>query len=108
MLRPGAYNVSPTASVFTALYFAGGPNDVGSMRVVEVRRDNRVVATVDLYDYLLRGANSSDIRLQHGDIVFVPITGPRVRTFGALRREMIFELAPGDGITDLIRYAGGF
>ena len=108
VVMPGAYNVNANATVFTALYHAGGPNDVGTMREVEVRRGNEVVAKVDIYDYLLRGAASSDIRLQHGDIVFVPITGPRVRTEGALRREMIFELAPGDGLMDLIRYAGGF
>ncbi|HSJ09423.1 MAG TPA: SLBB domain-containing protein, partial [Longimicrobiales bacterium] len=105
--RPSAYQVSAVASVFDALYQAGGPTDDGSFRRVEVRRGTRVVARVDLYDYLLRGQRT-DIRLEQGDIVFVPPAEEQVTIQGSVRRPAIYELLPSEGLQDLIRYAGGF
>ena len=106
--RPSAYAVDALATVFHALYLAGGPNDNGSFRRIEVRRGGEVVRTVDLYDYLIHGDDSSDIRLEHGDIVFVPPVTRRVTVQGLVRRPAIYEAAPDDDLRDLIRYAGGF
>jgi len=106
--RPGAYAVNALATVFHALYLAGGPNDNGSFRRIEVRRGGEVVRTVDLYDYLVRGDNRSDVRLEHGDIVFVPPVSRRVTVRGLVRRPAIYEASPDDDLRDLIRYAGGF
>ncbi len=104
---PGAYDVPATATVLTALYQAGGPRKTGSFRAVEVRRGGRTVATVDLYDYLLRGDVSHDVRLQQGDIVFVPVAGSQVRVGGEVKRPMYYQTLPSDGLLDLLGYAGG-
>lgn len=108
VVRPSAYAVDALATVFHALYLAGGPNDNGSFRRIEVRRGGEVVQTVDLYDYLIRGDDSSDIRLEHGDIIFVPPVSRRITVTGLVRRPAIYEAAPDDDLRDLIRYAGGF
>jgi protein involved in polysaccharide export with SLBB domain len=105
--RPGAYQVSSVATVFNALYQARGPNDQGSFRRIEVRRGGATVRTIDVYDYLLRGDSRDDIRLEQGDVIFVPLAGVQVGITGAVRRSAIFELAPGEGMRDLIRFAGG-
>jgi polysaccharide biosynthesis/export protein len=105
--KPGAYTISSAATVMTALYRAGGPSRAGSFRAIQVRRAGRVVATLDLYDYLVRGDNSGDVRLEHGDVVFVPLAGIVVEARGALRRPAIFELRPGEDVATLLRYAGG-
>lgn len=104
---PGAYQVSGGATVFNALYLAGGPGDNGSFRSIQVRRDNRVIREVDLYRYLLAGDKSGDIRLEQGDIVFVPVTGRRVTVTGNVRRPAIFELREGEGLREVIMFAGG-
>ncbi|MGH7476957.1 MAG: SLBB domain-containing protein [Longimicrobiales bacterium] len=105
--RPGAYQLSAVATAFTALYRARGPNESGSFRHIEVHRDGQVVAAIDLYDYLVRGDSRSDIRLEHGDRVFVPLAGPRVAAQGAVRRAAIYELKGDEGLPDLLRFAGG-
>ncbi len=104
---PGAYQVSGGATVFNALYLAGGPGENGSFRTIQVRRDNRVIREVDLYRYLLAGDKGGDIRLEQGDIVFVPVTGRRVTVSGNVRRPAIFELKEGEGLRDVIAFAGG-
>ena len=106
--RPGAYELSSVSTVFTALHAAGGPNAQGSLRNVTLMRGTEQVATVDLYDYLLRGERSGDVILREGDTVFVPIREVTVRASGAVRRPMRYELIPGEGVADLVRYAGGF
>lgn len=104
--EPRAFLLS-SPTVLTALYAAGGPNDQGSLRRIEVRRAGKLAATLDVYDYLLRGDASNDIRLQQGDIVFVPVHGPRVRVDGAVTREATYELKPGETLADAIAAAGG-
>ena len=104
---PGAYQISSVASAFNALHAAGGPNAIGSFRAVAVRRGGETVATVDLYDYLLSGEVSDDVRLEQGDVVFVPLAGPQVRMTGEVRREAIYELKQGEDIRDAIGFAGG-
>jgi polysaccharide export outer membrane protein len=105
--RPGAYQVSSLSTVFNALYAARGPNVNGSMRRIEVRRGGQVVRVVDVYDYLLRGDSRNDIRLEQGDVIFVPIVGPQVSVKGAVRRQAVFELEVGDGLLEALAYAGG-
>lgn len=106
--RPGAYQVSGAGTVLTALYAAGGPSDAGSFRAVDVRRGDSLLGTVDLYDYLLKGINRSDIKLGTGDVVFVPPHGARVTITGEVLRPAIYEVRPGETLRDLIRSAGGF
>jgi polysaccharide biosynthesis/export protein len=105
--RPSGYQMSPMARVFNALYQAGGPNENGSFRRVLVRRDGRVVGEVDLYPYLLAGEAAHDVRLEQGDMVFVPLAGPRVTLEGAVRRDGIYEMRPGEGLRDVLGFAGG-
>ncbi|MFL5382978.1 MAG: SLBB domain-containing protein [Longimicrobiaceae bacterium] len=105
--RPGAYQVSSVSTVFNALYQARGPNDNGSFRRIEVRRGGATIRTVDVYDYLLRGDSRDDIRLEQGDVIFVPLAGVQVGIRGAVRRSAVFELKEGEGLRDLLSYAGG-
>lgn len=104
---PGMYPISSAGTVLNALYHAGGPSERGSMRRIEVRRAGRIVATFDVYDYLLRGDASQDVRLQQGDVVFVPVHGPRVRVDGAVTRQATYELKPGETLADALTAAGG-
>ena len=106
--RPGSHNVSSAGTAMTAVYAAGGPTANGSMRNVQVKRAGQVVGVLDLYDYLVRGDASNDVRLQTGDIVFVPARGMRVRIIGEVIRPATYELKPNETLADLIRTAGGF
>ena len=108
VVRPGAYQVSAAGTVLTALYAAGGPTANGNFRHVEIRRGGALVDTVDLYGYLLNGINRSDVRLQSGDVIFVPVHGPRVDVAGRVTRPAIYELKPGETLRDAIGNAGGF
>src|SRR5438309_1657087 len=106
--QPGAYSISSLGTVLTALYAAGGVTERANLRSVEVRRSDKPVALLDLYDYLLRGDTHDDIRLQTGDVVFVPVHGIRAEVTGAVTRPAIYELRSGETLTDLLRAAGGF
>src|SRR3989440_9021675 len=106
--QPGAYQISSLGTVLTALYAAGGLTDRASLRAVDVRRAGKVVATLDLYDYLLRGDTHSDLRLETGDVVFVGVYGIRAEVTGAVLRPAVYELKRGQSLTDLIEAAGGF
>ena len=107
-VQPGSYELSSVATVFTALYAAGGPTSNGSMRDVRLVRDNEVIASLDVYDYLLGGRRLGDSLLRDGDTVFIPSRGPAVRVEGEVERPIYFEIRPGEGITDVLRFAGGF
>jgi polysaccharide export outer membrane protein len=106
--RPGSYVVSSAGTALTALYAAGGPTMNGSLRSVEIRRGGRTVDVLDVYDYLVRGDASHDVRLQTGDVVFVPVHGPRVRILGEIARPATYELRGTETLSDLLRSAGGF
>jgi protein involved in polysaccharide export with SLBB domain len=108
VLRPGAYQISSAGTVLTALYSAGGPTANGSMRRVEVRRGGTLVDSIDVYQYLTRGINPTDVRLQTGDVVFVPVRGPQAKVVGKVIRPAIYELKPQESLRDLIAFAGGF
>src|SRR5881394_334341 len=106
--QPGAYQISSLGTVFTALYAAGGVTELAKLRGVEVQRSGKTIATLDLYDYLLRGDTRSDIRIETGDVVFVPIHESRVRVAGAVLRPAIYETKAGETLADMIKAAGGF
>ncbi|MEO7648001.1 MAG: SLBB domain-containing protein, partial [Gemmatimonadaceae bacterium] len=108
VMRPGAHRISSAGTAMSALYAAGGPTDNGSLRRVQIRRAGRTVAELDVYDYMLRGDASNDVRLRNGDIVFVPIHGPRVRIVGEIARPATYEMKEGEALDDAIRFAGGF
>jgi protein involved in polysaccharide export with SLBB domain len=104
--RPGAYTVSSLTSLFNALYLAGGPTANGSMRDIRLMRSGKPVASVDLYRFLLEGDNTSDVRLETGDAIFVPVCGPRVAIRGEIGRPAIYEILSGQAAADLLALAG--
>ena len=105
---PGTYRLSSFASVFTALYRAGGVAGTGSLRAVKVIRSGRQIATVDVYGYLFDGKSDTDIRLQEDDIVIVPPYVSLVDVRGEVKRPMRYEMKEGETLDKLIEYAGGF
>ncbi len=108
VIRPGAYQISGAGTVLTALYSAGGPTVNGSFRRVDVRRGGKLVDSLDLYDYLLRGINRTDVRLQTGDVVFVPVHGGYAKVAGKVTRPAVYELLPNETLRDVIGFAGGY
>src|SRR5215208_2198458 len=108
VVRPGAYQISASGTVLTALYAAGGPSTNGSFRKVEVRRGEKLVTDVDVYDYLLHGINASDTRLQNGDVVFVPVHSGFVKVAGEVTRPAVYEMLPQETLRDVLEFAGGF
>ncbi|HSE65737.1 MAG TPA: SLBB domain-containing protein, partial [Gemmatimonadales bacterium] len=105
---PGSYQISAAGTVLNALYEAGGPTVNGSFRRVEVHRKGKMADSLDIYDYLLRGDASHDIRLETGDVIFVPVRKTPVKMTGRVVRPAIYELLPGETLRDLIHSAGGF
>lgn len=105
--QPGAMQVNALSTVFHALARAGGPSDRGSFRSIEVRRGGQVIQRLDLYDYLLKGDASQDIRTEQGDVIYVPLSARNVAVVGAVRRPRIFELKGSEGFSDLLNFAGG-
>lgn len=104
--RPGAFTVSSLTSLLNALYLSGGPTAQGTMRSIMLKRRGKTVAEVDLYKLLLEGDNSTDVNLESGDVVFVPVTGPQVAIRGEIRREAIYELKGNETAKDLLTLAG--
>lgn len=105
---PGTFRISPFATVFNALYLAGGVSESGSLRAIQVIRGGERIATVDVYGYLFNGRSDSDITLKEGDVVIVPPYVNLVQAEGSVKRPMYYELADGETLSDLIGYAGGF
>ena len=105
---PGTYNLSSFSTVFHALYSAGGIKEPGSLRNIIVNRNGRNIATVDVYDFLMNGNRSGDIRLEEGDVILVPSYKTLVKVNGKVKRPMFFELKEGESLANLIEYAGGF
>ena len=108
VVLPGTYTLSSFASVFHALYSAGGINDIGSLRNVKVFRKGQLEKQVDVYDYLLSGDSSGDIILKENDIVKVEPYTKRVQINGQVKRPMIYEMLENEPMSRLIEYAGGF
>ena len=104
---PGAYSVSALTTISQALFQAGGVNAIGSLRDIQVRRRGEIVARFDVYDLLMRGDVADDIRLQSGDVIFVPTVTSVVEVRGEVRRPMAYELIGGETVNDLIGMSGG-
>ncbi len=104
--RPGAYTVSSLTSLFNALYLAGGPTANGTMRDINLMRNGKSVVSLDLYKFLLQGDNTSDVRLESGDAIFVPVPRARVAIRGKVRRPAIYELTGNENARHLLTLAG--
>ena len=104
---PGSYPVSSLATVVNALSAAGGPTKNGSLRSIQVSRNGKPAETIDLYDILLHGDRSHDIRLQNGDTIFVPVIGPIVAVAGEVKRPAIYEISGKATLPEVIAMAGG-
>ena len=105
--NPGTYQVSSFATVFNALYMAGGVNDLGSLRNIKLYHDNKEVATIDMYDYIRNGKVQDDIRLNDNDVVIVSPHSLLVDIEGRIRRPMLYEMTEDENLATLIDYAGG-
>lgn len=105
---PGTYTMSAFATVYNALYMAGGPNDIGTLRNVKVFRNGRQISTVDVYDFLLNGKLTGDVRLQDNDVITVSPYEALVNITGKVKRPMFYEMRKTESAATLVRYAGGF
>jgi protein involved in polysaccharide export with SLBB domain len=105
--RPNRYPLTAVATLLEALYAAGGPTDIGSLRRVRVERGETSLGEFDLYSYFVDGSASGDIRLENGDLVFVPPAESQVSLTGAVRREAVFEMLGGETASDLLKFGGG-
>lgn len=108
VVKAGTYTISSLATVFNALYAAGGPSENGSFRNIRVIRDNKVVRILDLYDFLLRADQKDNIRLQDQDVIRIAEYETRVEVIGEVKRPMIFEVEKTETLKDVLRFAGGF
>lgn len=108
VMQPGTYALSSFSTVFHALYRAGGVSPIGSLRNVQLARNGRTVATVDVYDFILKGKTHDDIRLQEGDVVIVPAYEALVQFKGKVKRPMKYEMKKNESLATLIKFAGGF
>jgi protein involved in polysaccharide export with SLBB domain len=106
--KPGTYTLPSLATVFNALYAAGGPSQNGSFRKIQVIRNNRVVSTIDTYDFLVNGLQKGNVRLQDQDVIHIPVYETRIEVAGEVKRPALFEALKGDNIQDVLNFAGGF
>lgn len=105
--RPGSYTVSALSTMTNALFVSGGIKHIGSLRQIQLKRGGQLITELDLYDLLLKGDTSGDVRLQPGDVIFVPPVGRTVGIAGAVRRPAIYELRNEKSVNELINIAGG-
>ncbi|HEY3275333.1 MAG TPA: SLBB domain-containing protein [Syntrophorhabdaceae bacterium] len=105
--RPGSYTIGSFATITDALLIAGGPSDIGSMRNVQLKRKDKIIAHFDLYDLLMKGDKSKDLNLRAGDVIFVPVAGPVVGIAGNVKRPAIYELKGAHDLHTLLDLAGG-
>jgi protein involved in polysaccharide export with SLBB domain len=105
---PGTYAMSAFATVYNALYMAGGPNEIGTLRNVKVYRKGKLITNVDVYDFLLNGKLSGDVRLEDNDIITVSPYESLVNITGKVKRPMFYEMKKSESAATLLKYAGGF
>lgn len=106
--NPGTYTLPAFATVFHALYMAGGTNDLGTMRNIKVYRNNRLVSTVDIYDYILNGKLTGNVRLADNDVISVGTYDCLVNITGKVKRPMYYEMKKNESVATLLKYSGGF
>ena len=105
---PGTYTLSAFATVFHALYMAGGTNDLGTLRNIKVYRNNRLVSVVDIYDYILNGKLKGNVRLADNDVIVVGPYDCLVEIRGTVKRPMFYEMKKNESVATLLKYSGGF
>ena len=105
--KPGSYTVSGLSTMTNALFVSGGVKKIGSLRNIQLKRNGRLVTTLDLYDLLLHGDTSNDRQLLPGDVIFIPPIGKTVSVDGAVRRPAIYELKTEKTVAQAIEIAGG-
>ena len=108
VIQPGTYALSAFSTVFHALYRAGGVSNIGSLRNVKVSRAGKIVATVDVYQFIMQGKTRDDIRLEEGDVIIVPAYDALVQITGNVKRPMRYEMKKDETLSTLLKYAGGF
>lgn len=108
VVAPGTYTLSAFASVFHALYMAGGVSDIGTLRDIKVYRKDRLVSSVDIYDYILNGKLSGNVKLADNDVIVVGPYDSMVNITGKVKRPMFYEMKKGESLGTLLKYAGGF
>ena len=106
--RPGTYTLPSLANIFNALYMSGGPAENGSFRNIELIRNNKVIQVADLYDFLMRGNQSANIRLEDNDVIRVPFADNLITLSGQVNRPGIFEIKEPETLEEAIEFAGGF
>lgn len=106
--NPGTYTLPAFATVFHALYMAGGTNDIGTLRNIKVYRNNRLVSVVDIYDYILNGKLTGNVRLADNDVIAVGPYDCLVNITGKVKRPMFYEMKRNESVGTLLKYAGGF
>src|SRR5690606_11906625 len=106
--RPGTYTLPSLANVFNALYAAGGPSEKGTYRNIQLIRNNQVVETIDAYDFLTRGVQPGNVRLEAGDVIHIPVFNRHVTVEGLVNNPAIFEPLPTESLADVLRFAGEF
>ena len=104
---PGPHLVGGFATVLNALYSSGGIKTSGSLRNIQIFRNNKLRKTIDLYDYITKGSLDGDIRLMNNDIIFIPVRENTVELNGTVRNPSIYELKKGEGINEILNYSGG-
>lgn len=107
-VRPGTYTLPSLSTVFSAIYLAGGPTDLGSVRDIRIYRGNKLVETLDVYKFIIDGDFSKNIRLEDNDLIMIPPYAEHVTINGNVKRPMIYDMKPGETISDLLKYAAGF
>lgn len=105
---PGTFTLSAFSTVFNALYAAGGPSDKGTLRAIQLIRNNKKIAEIDVYELLINGTANLDVQLQDQDVILVNPYLARVKVMGEVKRPLFFEVTPEDNLEDVIRFAGGF
>lgn len=105
---PGTYTLSAFSTVFNALYMAGGITDIGTLRNIKVYRNNRLISTVDVYDYILNGKATGNVRLTDNDVIIVGSYDCLVNIRGKVKRPMYYEMKQDESVQSVVQYAGGF
>jgi len=105
---PGTYSLSSLSNVYHALYRAGGVSDLGSLRGIQLIRNGKKIADIDVYDFIFNGKSPEDVTLEEGDIIVVPAYDRHVVISGNVKRPMIYEMKGGETVEDIVSYAGGF
>lgn len=108
VLQPGAYTVSALSTAFNAIYASGGPNNIGSLRTIFIKRNGKTIDTLDVYQYLLNADFGKQIYLEHNDIIQVPVAKKVVELTGEVKRPLAYELKENEGLFELIHISGGF